>query len=143
MDKLTAIIVLTFGLCLTAHADIWKWVDDQGVVHYGDMPAAEYAKNAELVSYSHGSRPAATSSANQASANRGEDANPGETTEETRAREDAQAYYCKQAQDIYRSYVDAPRLYRTGDDGQREYLSDEEAAAQIANAEASIAEWCS
>ena len=142
MKELTAFVMLVFGLCLTANADIWKWVDEQGNVHYGDTPAREYASNAVRVRYTAGNLSASTSNASQTATSRGKDLDPAETPEERRAREDAQAYYCKQAKDIYDSYAGAPRLYRTGEDGQREYLSDEEMAATLANAEASVAEWC-
>jgi hypothetical protein len=33
-------------------------------------------------------------------------------------------------------------LYKTNTDGEREYLSAEEAAATIAETEAGVAEWC-
>ena len=142
MKQLTAIMVLVFGLCLTANADIWKWVDENGNVHYGDMPANEYANNAKRVSYASGHQSASPSRDSRTDISRGEDIDSEETAQERQAGEDAQAYYCKQARDIYNSYLGAPRLYRTSDDGQREYLSDEEMAATIANAEASVAEWC-
>jgi hypothetical protein len=127
MKELAAIMFLVFGLSLTANADIWKWVDEHGNVHYGDRPAREYAANAVLVSYKPRNRPASTSGDGQSVSGQGDD---------------AQAYYCEQARNIYRSYVDAPRLYRTGEDGQREYLSDEEAASALATAQASVEEWC-
>ncbi|MBT8108013.1 MAG: DUF4124 domain-containing protein [Gammaproteobacteria bacterium] len=142
MRKLTAIILLVFGLILTANADIWKWVDEHGNVHYSDTPAREYAVNAELVSSAPANRSAAASSDSQTDTSRGNDIDPEETPDERRAREDAQAYYCKQAKDIYQSYVGAPRLYRTSEDGQREYLSAEEMAATLATAEATVEEWC-
>ena len=142
MKELTAIIFLVFGLCITANADIWKWVDEHGNVHYGDTPARANAVNAERIRYTPGNRSASTSSGSRTITSRGKDIDPNETPEERRERESAKAHYCKQATDIYHSYIGAPRLYRTSDDGQREYLSDEEAAATLANAEASVAEWC-
>lgn len=132
MKQITATVLLMFGLCLTADADIWKWVDDQGNVHYGDTPARDYTKSAERVNYTASNRSSSTSSNSRKDTQ----------TEKRTAQEDAQAYYCEQAKDIYRSYLDAPRLYKTGEDGQREYLSDEEAAATIAQARASVTEWC-
>lgn len=138
MKELAAILILVFGLCLNAHADIWKWVDEQGNVHYGDRPARDSAVKAERVSYSRGNRSASTSGDRQ-TATSGDDS---VGSDESRAREDAQAYYCEQAKGIYQSYVGAPRLYRTSEDGQREYLSDEEMAAALADAEASVDEWC-
>ena len=133
---------LVFGLSLTANADIWKWVDEQGNVHYGDTPGRDYAVKAERVSYTRGKRSASTSGDSQSVTSRGNDVDSDDTPDEIRSGEDAQAYYCKQARDIYQSYIGAPRLYRTSDDGQREYLSDEEAAAALATAEAAVEEWC-
>ncbi len=118
-------------------------MDEQGNVHYSDTPAREYAVNAERVSYTASNRSTSTSSTRRTSTSQGKDIDTEETAEERRAREGAQAYYCNRAKDIYRSYVDAPRLYRTSEDGRREYLSDQEAAAAVATAEASVAEWCS
>ena len=42
MKKLTAIIVLAFGLCLTANADVWKWVDVYGKTHFVDTMTTIY-----------------------------------------------------------------------------------------------------
>ena len=55
----------------------------------------------------------------------------------------AEAYYCKQAPALYNAHANAPRLYKTDKKGKREYLSAKEAAATIAETEASVAEWCS
>ncbi len=142
MKEITAIILLVFGLSGTANAEIWKWVDNDGNVHYSDTPANTNAVSPERVSYSTGDQSASKSSDSRRTTSRGNDADPDENAEERRARESAQAYYCEQAKDIYNSYVGAPRLYRTGEDGQREYLSDEEMAATLADAEAKVAEWC-
>ena len=142
MKELTAIMLLVFGLSLTANADIYKWVDEHGNVHYGDTPARADAVNAKRVSSTPHNRSASTSSDSRTITSQGNDADSDETSEERQARESAQTYYCERAKDIYRSYVDAPRLYRTSEDGQREYLSDEEMAATLANAEARVSEWC-
>jgi hypothetical protein len=55
----------------------------------------------------------------------------------------AEAYYCKRATEIYDSYVNAPRLYKTGADGEPEYLSDEEATQTIAETKAKVDDLCS
>ena len=36
MTRLLSILLLTFGLILTAHADVWKWVDADGKTHFVD-----------------------------------------------------------------------------------------------------------
>mgnify|MGYP000134410528 CR=1 FL=1 len=67
---------------------------------------------------------------------------PGETPEERAEREEAEAYYCKRATEIYESYVKAPRLYKTNDAGERVYLDKEEAAQTIAETRAQKDELC-
>ena len=58
---------------------------------------------------------------------------PGESPDERAEREKVESYYCKRATEIYESYVSAPRLYRTNDSGEREYLSKDDAAKTIAD----------
>mgnify|MGYP001547591456 CR=1 FL=1 len=142
MKQVIAIVFLACGLSVTANADIWKWVDEQGNVHYGDMAARADALNAERISYAASNRSDSRSANTSAAMSPGADSKPGQTSADAQEGADAKAYYCKQATDIYESYMDAPRLYRTGADGEREYLSDEETAAALAEARASMAEWC-
>ena len=66
----------------------------------------------------------------------------GETAEERAEREQAEAYYCKRATEIYDSYVNAPQLYRTNEAGEREYLSKQEGEAIIAETKAKKDELC-
>ena len=73
MKNVIAIIVLAFGLCLSAQADVWKWVDafgktryvdtmtpiytwldDYDKVHYSDRPEHENAVAVVLVWHSKG-----------------------------------------------------------------------------------------
>ena len=44
--------------------------------------------------------------------------------------------------EIHETYVNPPRLYRTTEDGQREYFSDEEAATTLAASEGKVKKWC-
>ena len=42
MIRSLSILSLTFGLILTAHADVWKWVDANGKTHFVDTMKAIY-----------------------------------------------------------------------------------------------------
>ena len=148
MKKHLAILVFLVGFCVTVQADVWKWVDAQGNthfvdtntpiftwmdesgdVHYSDTPDHEDAVAVVLVWVSGGS----LDDLNNAEDKSGSGSSfPGETPEQQAAREKAEAYYCKRATEIYESYVNAPRLYKTNGSGEREYLSEEEAAKTIA-----------
>jgi len=148
MKRFFAILVIVFGFAAVAQADVWSWVDangkthfvdtmksiytwvdETGDVHYSDTPDHEDAVSVELVWVSSG-----TLDTLQARNDESESgyAYPGETPDERAEREKAEAYYCKRATEIYDSYVSAPRLYKTSESGEREYLNKEDAARTIA-----------
>ena len=156
MVRILSSFVLLAGFATTAQADIWKWVDangdthfvdsdtpiymwtdESGKVHYADTPRHEDAVTVDLVWHS-------TGELEDMAAQEDEDgfAYPGETVEDRHARQQAEAYYCQRAQEIYDSYVNAPQLYRTNEDGEREYLSRAEARAEIAEVAARRDELC-
>ncbi len=159
MTRLLTILALTAGLSVPAFGDVWKWVDGDGKTHfvdttkpiftwtdengkrhYSDTPGHEDAVSVELVWHSSGTLEDLEGSAGDD----GEDgyAYPGETAEERAEREAADAYYCKRATEIFESYLNAPRLYRSNDAGEREYLTEKEAAATIAETKARMNELC-
>lgn len=52
-----ALVLILFGLCCTAPAaaeQLYKWVDENGVVHYGDAIPAEASRNERHVLNEHG-----------------------------------------------------------------------------------------
>lgn len=158
MNKTSALFLLALLCCGAARADVWKWVDangdthfvdtdtpiytwvDQwGDVHYSDTPDHESAVSVELVWHSPGS----LDDVKGGSASDPETGGyPGETAEERYEREQAEAYYCKRATEIYESYVNAPRLFRTDDNGERVYLDGAEAAQTIAETRQRKEELC-
>jgi hypothetical protein len=159
MTRLLILLALTVGLSVPALAEVWKWVDadgkthfvdtmkaiytwvdENGKRHYADTPGHEDAVSVQLVWHSSGTLEDLDNSD-------GEDADdgyayPGETAEERAEREAADAYYCKRATEIFESYLNAPRLYRTNDAGEREYLSEKDAAATVAETKARMNELC-
>jgi len=144
-----AACLLSLGLAPVANADIWKWVDakgkthfvdskrpiytwidEQGKRHYADQPGHEDAVSVELVWHSEGALPETVAST--ATSDGSGYAYPGETAEERAERERAEDYYCKRATEIYESYLSAPQLYKTDENGKRQYLSKKDAAQTIA-----------
>jgi hypothetical protein len=159
MKRLLATLILLFGVCLSANADVWKWVDafgkthfvntmkpiytwadEFGKVHYSDTPDHEDAISVQLVWLSTDTLDETEGPAEEPES--GGYAYPGETAEDRAEREKAEAYYCKRATEIYDSYLNAPQLYRTGEDGEREYLSKKDAAATIAETKAKMTGLC-
>ena len=159
MKKILSICVLIFGICQTANADIWKWVDAYGEthfvstmkpiytwidefdkVHYSDKPEHEDAIAVQIVWHSTGS----IDDADETDGESDEDyfAFPGETEEQRAARKQAESYYCQRATEIYESYVNAPQLYRTDESGEREFLSKADMAKTIADTRAKKEQLC-
>jgi hypothetical protein len=145
---------------LTANADVWKWVDDAGKTHfvdtmtaiytwsdeagerhYSDTPGHEDAVSVDLVWHSSGT----LADIKEPGEESGSDGSgyPGESEEDRFERERAEAYYCKRATEIYESYADAPQLYRTNEEGEREYLSKQDAAKTLAETRAKRDDLCS
>lgn len=132
MKRFVLLVTLAFTPFCFANAEVWKWVDDDGNVHYGDRPQHESAAGVQLASHRPGS-PSAGDASTSAAAPDSADAEA----------EKAQAYYCEQATEAYNRYASAPKLFETDSDGERRYLSDEEMAKAIADSKASMNEWCS
>jgi len=161
MKKLAAIIVLASGLCLTANADVWKWIDvygethyvstmttiytwldEEGKVHYSDKPEHADAISVELVWVSSDVFEDEEGFDGEGAKTPKKMVDPNESEFDRLEREAAEAYYCKRAKQIYDSYMSAPNLYKTTADGEKEYLSEAEAAATLADTEAKVAELC-
>lgn len=157
MRFVLAALSLSF-VCAVAHADVWKWVDadgkthfvdtntpiytwidENGDIHYSDTPDHEDAVAVQLVWISGGTLDEVANAEDESGSG---DAYADETPEERAAREEAEAYYCKRATEIYESYVNAPRLYKTDESGERVYLSKEEAAKTIAETRAQKDDLC-
>ena len=151
-------ILLLFSILASgsAAADVWKWEDASGKTHYvdtntaiftwvedgkvfySDTPDHEDAVAVQLVWVSKGTLDDLESAANSDDGF----AFAGETTEARASREASEAHYCIRAKEIYASYQNAPRLYKTNEDGEREYLSKKEERATLADTESKMNELC-
>ncbi len=128
-----------------ASADVWKWVDPLGTTHFvetaqpmftwidesgkvtfSDTPDHEDAIAVQLVWHSRGSL-ADMAAGDGADVDNGEP----ETPEALEAREAAEKEYCERVSQIHDSYTNAPSLYRTNEDGERETLSKREVRKAI------------
>jgi hypothetical protein len=157
MPYLRFIILLSVFVCSAALADIWKWVDANGETHfvdsntaiftwvedgrtfYSDKPDHEDAVAVQLVWVSKGTLDNIQSAAESSDGY----AFPGESPDERAEREKSEAHYCKRATEIYDSYINAPRLYRTDESGEREYLSKKEVKATLTETKSKMDDLCS
>jgi hypothetical protein len=134
MHRAIAIAIL-IGLPLSAAlADVYRSVDAQGHVQYSDTPTP----GAQLVRMNNLRAPTPSLSSTASSAKPATAAQSGDQVhqqlEQEAAARDVQsqvaqtrADQCKKATDIYNQSVQARRIYTTGADGERQFLSDDEA----------------
>lgn len=122
-----------------ASAVVYKWVDAQGKIQYGDRPPD--GVHAEVVEgLGHDSRPA--SAAPPAAKPSG----PASTPDVKKAvQSDVSATrekQCADAQERYKKLIEGRHIYKTGDNGERVYLSSQEIDEERVNAKKDIDEVC-
>jgi Domain of unknown function (DUF4124) len=126
----TALLVCS-GICSAA---VYKWVDAQGKIQYGDRPpdgvSAELVPM--LVSHPNAQR-SETPRAATAPSSTPSSQPPAKAEEKKAVQEDveaAQAKQCTEAQDRYKKDIEGRRMYKLNADGERVYLSSEEIDAE-------------
>ena len=144
IDKIAAL--LGSGVC--AAGEIYKWVDDEGNVHYEDRPIATSSlEHVDIVSRNTDNsvvqaRVDADRQA-RAAARQVESEAPAEMTkEEIRAEQQARQEKCQQYRDQLEAFLRSTRLYREDDAGERQYLSDDEVMSARSRVEGQIKEYC-
>lgn len=131
----------------SAAAEVYKWTDADGRVHFGDRPPAGRGESLQLPA------PAATAPAPTAEqrleaqrrllrAYDEERRQRRDTLEQSRRDAAQRQRNCAQARDDLHSRASAGALYRLGPDGQRVFLDDAERERAMAEARAAVAEWC-
>jgi len=143
------------GSVSVANADVYRWVDDHGGVHYSDqwVPGSEVIKSSRPHSATDSSdsshqAPKLTASTNHAAAQI-EQQNASQAVKQDVAK--AREQQCKDAKDRYEKAVQARRIYKPGKDDKsanedrpddREYLSDADADAYRLKARTDMQEAC-
>ncbi len=148
MKKL-ALILLGLSVWIGASAAVWMWTDADGVVHYSDYPADEGAVLIEIESKP--TNRAAIAEQREETIALERDRQQGDRLRrEEKAEEKAQRKIdrelakekCAKARERYDTYYNTPRLYKTTEDGDFEYLSSEEIDALRAKEMTAISKWC-
>lgn len=154
MRAITILIgIFIFGLIFnTAIGEdyVYKWLDAEGVTHYGSRPpegahavitsVKVRRTDAQTVQKQLDREDAMQSAVDTRKQQEGETA-----SEEQQWNEDVatqRAANCKTAQDRLNAYNTAHRLYRELGDGEREYLDDNQTDAARADAHNLVNEWC-
>jgi Domain of unknown function (DUF4124) len=111
-----------------ASAVVYKWVDAQGKVQYGDNPPdGVHAEIVEMLG-THAARQASDAGKPAPTAPSGDKPATDSSAKKQVADDVAQTRdkQCADAQDRYKKLIEGRRLYKTGPNGEREYLNSEE-----------------
>jgi hypothetical protein len=126
-----------------ASAVVYKWVDAQGKVQYGDTPPdGVHAEVVELLG-THAARPgnpAVTSNGDKPAAAASTSTDPKKAVDSDVAQ--VREKQCAEAQDRYKKLIEGRRLYKTGDNGERQYLTSDEVDSERQNAKRDADEIC-
>lgn len=146
---LTVALTASLLLSVQAQADVYKYTDEKGNVHYTDKPVTLPAERLNVQSHKtdvvalqarqaeEQQRMNAANEARQQARARAADERNAEELSAT-----AKAEQCKKARDRYDNYMNSQRLYEALPNGERRYLSDAELDAARASAKASMDVLC-
>jgi hypothetical protein len=129
-----------------ASAVVYKWVDAQGKVQYGDRPPdGVHAEVVELlIAHAASARSAPTPAPAPAARNASPPATKDADDKKAVAQDVVQTRdkQCAEAQDRYKKLIEGRRLYKTGPDGERQFMSSEEIDTERLNAKRDIDTIC-
>lgn len=137
------------ALILSVHvqADLYKWTDGQGKVHYTDQPPTV---KAQVLKNSAAGQAATTSQATQAldakdqayqkRRKEAEDARTKAEKEAAQAR--VQRENCANARSNLSTLQNSPRVYSMDAAGQRTYMDDAARARELASSQKAVSDFC-
>jgi hypothetical protein len=132
-----------------ASAVVYKWTDAQGKVQYGDRPPdGVHAEVVEGLGGAHtAAPPARPSSSSPANGNNPTANNATPKDDATKQAVDADVAatrekQCADAQANYKKLIEGRRIYKTGADGERQYLTSDQIDSERINAKREIDATC-
>ena len=143
-----AVVALTFAGGATA-SEIYRWVDAEGNVHYGDRPSGAPAEQRLQLSYAR-----TDGSAVEARVQARRDAKAAQDEAEAEAAKAAQEAAeeaeiaaeqqkaCESARARLETYRSSRRLYKADENGERVYLDEEQRQAASQRIQDQISEFC-
>lgn len=136
-----------------ASAVVYKWVDAQGKLQYGDRPPdGVHAEVVELLG-THAPRtasaPAAAASAARATDTAAKTAANNSSPKDAEIKravdqdvEQTKQKQCTEAQERYKKLIEGRRIYKAGPDGERQYMNSQEIDTERLNAKRDIDTIC-
>lgn len=147
-------VVWMLCFCLPAWAEIYKWRDEKGVMNYSDVPPKANSINTQKIkaatvpndvplTRSDAYRPEEAMPANNKPVENREAANPSPEAEALKLmQERLKSQNCASARSNYRNYAVGGRMQSVNENGQKEYLSDDQIKEGLARAQQEIDENC-
>ena len=134
---------------LVVHASVYKWVDDNGKVHYGDQP--QVSQPAVEMNIDD-TAPSPSSSGDTLSREEKRErllqsmeedrVEKQEKREKQKAVKQQNRKKCNRYRDLMRHYQRANSLYRLDRDGNRVYMSDADRASSTKKLQSKIKKYC-
>ncbi len=148
MLNIRLLLIFIIATAAPAYAGVYKWVDEQGKVHFSDRPASAQARQLKLKKSPQQSTSAVPNAAQrQITQQRMLDMYQQEREKREAARKkkkaDAKklAQRCANARDRLRRY-EGSRLYENLPNGERRYFSEAEREKTISNLKGNIKRYC-
>jgi hypothetical protein len=141
--KRVLLCVLLLGWSAMASAVVYKWVDAQGKLQYGDRPPdGVHAEVVEMLGThaGHTANTTVTSGADKPASTTPPATDPKKAvaTDVAQTRDKQ----CAEAQDRYKKLIEGRRLYKTGENGERQYLTSDEIDSERVTAKRDVDEIC-
>ena len=150
-----------FWICLalllaagTASAQMYRWVDKDGKVRYGDTPPPGAKTTSIKAPQSGSAAPAAAAkdakkgpltAAEQEQEYRKrqqETEKAAKKTEQEKQAQSSKSEGCERSQEYLRTLQSGQRIARTNPTGERYYMNDDQVAQEVAKTQQSIAQGC-
>jgi hypothetical protein len=150
MNTRTVLLLLLGWSSLASASGVYKWVDEQGRVHYGERPPARaqaqemQIKEAPLEELPVEDDGAARSDKTQRLLRAFEEEREQKKAQQQKQRDEQEKRQrnCALARDRLRRYQNASSLYNLDKQGERHALSDAERTASEQSAQQEVARWC-
>jgi hypothetical protein len=152
---LPLLTTILLGGATLLHAELYRWVDAEGRVHYTDTPPPANARKSEELQRPRRAAPATpvpdgdarqpgTPAEQEAAFRKRQLEKAEQQAEQERARKEAETKKrnCDSARSQLAGLQAGGRITRYNAQGEREYLSEQEIQSSIVRAEKSVADWC-
>ncbi len=144
-----AVVALTIASGAVAN-EIYKWTDEDGNVHYEDRPTGAATEERLYMTYSRTDSNAVQQrvKARVDARTAREDARAAAAESQKEAADSAavaaeRAQKCENSRARLESYLQARRVYRTDENGERVYLDEEQRQEARQKAEEQVSKFCS